>query len=314
VGDYIADTGILADALRKYIEEHIYALPGTNHHRDEFSILLTGSRAIGAHTEQSDVDIDVVCPWKVFEAVHAASLEAGIIESPVGFFCVLKDENPFRYFGERMGNPHFSLSPLETIHRQIEQYEDVPRWIWTNAQIIEDPNEQFRQTVSGFRRYPKEVLVDKIKYHWLAAAYWSIEVYPHHHGGSTDYLAAATALLNSINEHLRFFFLVEGKPYPYVEKLMRFAESTELGREFCPLFRRLTDLIIGIERPETDVWERLDLAFEKLCCYDSSEEARHLQDVCDAAMIAAGLEHDWVKADFSNIDELLDGSLGPFPL
>ena len=43
-----------------------------------------------------------------------------------------------------------------------------------------------------------------------------------------------------------------------------------------------------------------------------SEEAKRLQDGCSAAMIAAGVDGGWVKADYNNVDELLQGRLGPF--
>lgn len=310
--DSIENVGIEVEVLQRYVEEQIYALPGTDRHREEFSVLLTGSRAFGAHTDESDVDIEVLCRKAVFDSVHAASLEAGIIKSPVGFFCPLAAEKRSRYFGERMGNPHFSITPLETVERQIEQYEDVSLWIWTHVRVIEDPNGQFQRVVARFRGYPKGTLVRKIKYRWLAGGYWTINGYPHHHGKSTDFLAGSAALLNSINEHLRVFFLVEGSPYPYAQKLMRYGEQTKLGREFCPLFRDMVESVVGHQEPVADVWERLDSVFKRLCCYDLSEDARRLQDACDAAMIAAGVDPDWVNADYQNIDELLQGELGPF--
>ena len=40
----LSGTGIDPAALERFIEEQIYALPGTDRHREQFSILLTGSR------------------------------------------------------------------------------------------------------------------------------------------------------------------------------------------------------------------------------------------------------------------------------
>ena len=82
--------------------------------------------------------------------------------------------------------------------------------------------------------------------------------------------------------------------------------------QFCPFFEELTELILGGKGACGDVWQRLDGAFERLCCSDMSEEAKRLQDGCSAAMIAAGVDGDWVKADYNNVDELLQGRLGPF--
>lgn len=171
--DSLENTGIRPEALQRFIDEQIYTLAGTDRHAEVFTILLTGSRAVGIHTEESDIDIDVLCPESTFDSVHAT-------------------------------------------------------------------------------------------------------------------------------------------PYPYLEKLMLLAAATPLGRQFCPFFQELTELIVASTQPAADVWGRLDTAFRRLCCSDLSEDAKLLQDACSAAMIAAGLDPNWVKADYNNIDELLQGRLGPF--
>jgi hypothetical protein len=48
-------------------------------------------------------------------------------------------------------------------------------------------------------------------------------------------------------------------------------------------------------------------------CADTNQDAARLQEACAAAMIAAGVEPEWVEADYYNIDELLNGMLGPPP-
>jgi hypothetical protein len=77
--------------------------------------------------------------------------------------------------------------------------------------------------------------------------------------------------------------------------------------------RRAADLVVGVAEPERDPWERLDEAFRMLNCYDLSEECRRWTDACQEAMVRAGLDPQWVKADYDNIDELLLGELGPAP-
>lgn len=167
--------------------------------------------------------------------------------------------------------------------------------------------------MESFAGYPKDILVRKIKYRWLLAAYWAIEVYPHNPTGPHDIPAAATAILNSVNDHLRLFFLVEGKPFPYPEKLMPFAADTRLGRDFCPMLQDVADMVVGRTDAGLDVWQRLGRASELLVCSDLSAECRRLEEACGRAMIAAGVPEKWVEADFANIDELLLGRLGPVP-
>lgn len=311
--DDLAESGIESQALWRYINEQIYSLPGTTSHRDAFTVLLTGSRAIGAHTPESDVDMDVLCPRRVYESVHRACLEAGTIRTDLSFFCVLRGDDWHRYFGRQKSRPHFSLAPLEEVEQQFRDYDDVWLWIWTNAAVIADPGGQFQRIVDGFTGYPQDVLVQKIKYRWLLAAYWAIDVYPHHYTGPHDIPAAAASIVNAVNELLRLFFLVEGKPFPYGEKLMPLAPTTQLGREFCPMLQHVIDLVVGRGDPEPDVWRRLERASELVACSDLSPECRRLEEACARAMVAAGVPEKWVEADYANIQELLMGRLGPVP-
>ena len=167
----ISDTGIPAESLQRYIAEQIYTLPGTNNPKQDLAVALTGSRACEQYTSKSDVDLDVVCTRQVFDAVHSASLRAGLVKSPTSFFCVLKDEDWGRYFGKEKGRPHFSLTPLDILDRHFRNYDDVPLWIWTHARILHDPAGRLSRIITTFTGYPKEVLIQKIKYHWLLNAY-----------------------------------------------------------------------------------------------------------------------------------------------
>jgi hypothetical protein len=309
----LCDSGIDPASLVRYIEEQIYTLPGISTHRQTFTILLTGSRAVGQHTSQSDVDLDVLCPPEAYAAVHQASLMAGIIKSRRGFFCPLAGADFHRYFGPEMACPHFSVTPLNVVERQFRDYEDVPLWIWTHARIITDPGGQFARIRDSFQGYPRDVLIRKIKHRCLLADYAGIEMFPLHHSRDDELLPAITALSTMIAELLRFFFLVEGKPYPYMERLMQSARTTALGREFGQHLQHVAELIAGKASPELPAWERLDRGLELLLCADRAPEAARLEEACYAAMKAAGVDPAWVEADFDNIHELLWGELGPVP-
>jgi hypothetical protein len=305
--------GIDGDALWRFVEEQIYSLPGTSGHRDVFTILLTGSRGAGIHTPASDIDIDVVCPQPVYESVQRAALGAGIIRSRQSFWFVLRGDGWDRYYGKEMGRPHFSLTGLDDVADHFRRHEDVHIWIWTNAQVLADPQRQFQRIREAWQGYPPDVLVRKIKYRWLLAGFWDVEVYPYHHARDDELLAASSAIVNSVNELLRLFFLVEGKSFPYTEKLMRLAPRTELGRQFAPMLQQIVGLAVGERGAGQPAWERLDRAHEMLCMSDTSAECRELEEACAKAMIAAGVDAQWVEADYDNVDELLLGRLGPVP-
>lgn len=309
-------TGIDGAALETYIQERVYTLPGVRRLDRAFSVLLTGSRATGDHGPNSDVDLDVVCPEAVYQRVIEESIKSGIIRARGDLF-ILRDENWGRYFGTDWGRPHFRLVPLERLRQQLEQHEDVLLWIYSHARVLKDPGAQFKELMQHFGSYPRDVLTRKIKYRWLMAAYWEVECFPHHHerheSQKDELLSAASAVVNSANELLRLCFLVEEKPFPYTKKLLLHARHTVLGREICSILERSTALAVGAAQPELEAWARLDLAADMLMASDTSGDCARLETACAKAMILAGLDEEWVKADFANIEELLSGQLGPPP-
>ena len=309
----MTDTGIESHALRRYIEEQIFSLPGVDGPRECLSVILTGSRATGAFTPESDVDLEVLCPREVCEAVQQACFEDGLSESYSRRFFVLPKQDWRRYFGPSVSRPHFSLTPLEDVARAFREYDDVLVWIHTNARVIHDPGEQFKNIVGRFAGYPRDVLVRKLKYRWLLAAYWSIDVYPLHHSREEDVAPALAAIPNAVHEWLRFFFLAEGKPFPYTERLVTYGPSTRLGRQFTPHLLSTIRLALGQEWPDKDVWTRLDEACRRLCDSNGCPDFGRMEEAGGQAMLAAGVEPEWVEADYGNIDELLMGHLGPVP-
>lgn len=308
----LAGTGLEAGAVERYIRERIHSVPGTDRHEQAFSVLLTGSRATGKHTPSSDVDIDVLCPRAVYDRVQPACRQAGLIRSVRTFFSN-EPETDRSYFPEPAGAPHFSLIPMEDVAAQLARHEDVPMWIWAHARILTDPGGQARRLIQAHRTYPPDVLARKLKYHYLLELYWSIEVFPHHHTREDQLLAAATALLNSLNEQVRLFYLVEGKPFPYAEALTRHAEDTRLGRRFLPLLTEMTERIVGAAGDGAPAWQRLDGVFEELHCSDLSSVAKEYWQALDEAVVTAGIDREWVQAGLDNMDELILGDLGPPP-
>lgn len=57
----LESVGIDPRAMDRYIAEHIHTLPGVERPEEQFSIVLTGSGSVGAHTPESDVDLEVPC-------------------------------------------------------------------------------------------------------------------------------------------------------------------------------------------------------------------------------------------------------------
>jgi hypothetical protein len=307
-------SGIDQKALQAYIEEQIYTLPGMDDHRNVLTVLLTGSRAIGRHTPDSDVDIDVLCPERAYPSLQKACIQSGITAGRKSMWCPLslRGDDWRRYFGGD-SIPHFSVTTLESVRRQFQEYDDVALWIWTNSKIISDPNDQFRNLLSDFNGYPQDVLIRKLKYHWLLIWYWAIEVYPFHHRNGGQLLAATASLANAMLEMMEVWFLLDGKPYPYHEKLPDFVEDTTLGAKHAPTLRKWLDIALGASHQGTPVWERLDKANGLLLDDMHNAETIAIEEETTKALVTAGVERKWMDDYFANMDELLLGELGPVP-
>jgi len=257
----------------------------------------------------------VLCPRPVWENLHRAARENGIANAEKSFFLVYPETDWERYFGEEKGRPHFSVISLDHVERHIRECIDPWLWIWLNAKTVTDPNRQFERIRDSFQGYPPEILVRKIKYRWLLCAYWLIMAFPLHHDKRPEaLLAAATGVLNAANEYLRLFFLLDGRPFPYTPKLTDFAASTGMGARYLAQIERAAGLAVGRLDPEKDPWTRLEAAADLLLEAGEPNEAMALENACMKAMVEAGVDPDWVEADFKNIDELLLGELGPAPV
>jgi hypothetical protein len=307
------DIGISWGDLEKYIEDNIYTLPGIFDHREKLTILLTGSRAIGRYSENSDVDIDIVCPRNSYNQIQAEMFKRNLTGNIHNAFYRLPEVGWDKYFGERTGQPHFTITPIDIIEKDINEYQDTALWIWTNALIIQDPNNQFKNIINKFDGYPEDILKQKIKYRYLLASYWLIDGYPHNHSKNEELFSAVLSLINGIHELYRFFFIIEGKPYPYSEKLPSFVAETKLGKRFKPFLDKIFNMTIGLEQGDKNVWERLDKAIELILYGNISRESVEFFDACDEAVIEAGIDEAWVKSGYDNVDELLRGELGPIP-
>lgn len=99
--------------------------------------------------------------------------------------------------------------------------------------------------------------------------------------------------------------------YPYTEKICDFVQETRPGKQFSPLFGRINQFVTSGESTEMNFWGRLDTARGMLLMDEEYESARELSSACDEAMLHAGIEEDWIRTGYDNIDELLQGELGP---
>jgi hypothetical protein len=84
-----------------------------------------------------------------------------------------------------------------------------------------------------------------------------------------------------------------------------------LGRKFGGLLQSAVNLVVGREAPEENPWQRLDRANDIAELSDRNPEAVRPSEACAQAMIGAGVDESWARADHRNVNELLRGDLGP---
>ena len=68
---------------------------------------------------------------------------------------------------------------------------------------------------------------------------------------------------------------------------------------------KVWDICVSFPHMKDAYWMAVD--------YGVVAESERLENACARAMIAAGVDAQWVEADYANIDELLLGDLGPAP-
>lgn len=310
----MVNIGVDWNDLWRYIDEQIFTLPGITNHKEKLTVLLTGSRALGTYSYNSDVDIDIICTRETFENIQHAMYQKKLTPNTRQAFYQLPTDGWDKYFGKEVSQPHFSITPIDVIEKQFKNYDDVGIWIWTNAVIINDPLKQFKTIIENFKGYTDDVLFKKVKYRYLLSLYWLIDGYPHHHKDKDEELfSASLSILNGIYEMYRLFFLLDGKPYPYAEKLPIYVSSTKLGKQFKAFLDKAINMTLGNGYENIPIWDRMDNVIEILLYGDRSREARELSEACDNALLSLGIDAEWVDSGYDNIDELLHGCLGPTP-
>ncbi|MCK5001027.1 MAG: hypothetical protein KAS23_15900 [Anaerohalosphaera sp.] len=302
--------GLDAAKVDRFVEEAIYSLPGVEDEQRDIGVFITGSRAAALHQKDSDVNVNLVCSKAAFDRIGRQLADAGIVRTRENLFISIEPESAASYFGQRISQADISIICLDTLQKNLSEFNDEWMWVWQNAVRVADPGVRVEGLVEKYKFYPHDVLVRRIKYHWLRVGYWLLDVYPYPRGveSNAEILCAVNAILNAINEFMKVFLLAEDKCYPYQKHLSRVAASTRLGGKYCSLFKKYCTAIVSGQPDNT--WERLDEIFEKLCCCDKSTEALALWDHCSNAMVSAGLSRNWAEADHDNINEMLMGQLG----
>ena len=131
-----------------------------------YTIALTGSRSYGFSTESSDYDFEILCDSPTFASIcgeYDKRLDSKGITIP-------KEHHQLKLDRE----VDLTVHNQEYIKNAIDQWKDEALWIWQHAIPIIDKGGWLESLKSKMGRYPKKVLHEKIKKHFLVDFHLSV--------------------------------------------------------------------------------------------------------------------------------------------
>jgi predicted nucleotidyltransferase len=289
--------------IKEFVADEILTLPEIKKYAGDINVLLTGSRAVGGYTDDSDIDLDILCPQAIFSDIQRNFYNNGKTPSINAAFYILTDSDYKSYFGE-IPAPHFSIIPEERLINRIKKYDEVQMWIFKNAVKLFD-NGISGKITDDMLCFQSEELLKKLKKYYLMFLYNVIDIYPSHANTEETKHIAAFSIYSGLIELYKFCFLAEKQAFPYTEKLINFVKTTKIYKECADTFNEIYLLLNNLSMD--DAWERLERARGMVLYDDVYESSEKLGELMNEALLSNGCDDEWVKAGYDNIDELLYG-------
>ena len=284
------------DPLVRYVREALFEQPALAGTEGQVSLVLAGSRAVGYDVPSSDYDLLGVCDAGTYARIRE---QAGRSLPGAGVDLLPDREEVQRQFGIDVDVVIYEAGPIRDA---LLAHRDVIRWIWTHAQIIVDHDSTIASIKDAIRLYPRDVLERKIVAHFLRDFDLSVHGITYR-AQSQNLFSVVHALSAKIAGYCRMCCLLDGKPFPYDKWLLRASAETRTGKRLAPIFRRilatLTHLGDDLERSWPAVRKAIDALDTEAC------------DLLEEAMVAWGIDRQWIDDSYHLLDNLLFGNLLP---
>lgn len=277
--------------IDRYVHEGLFAHPWLAGLTERITVALVGSRAVHYHVPSSDYDLVGLCDGATYERV---AFLAGRHRSAKGIDLPIDKDAVKREFGMTVDA---SLYEIGTVRQAIHDYNNVVLWIWTHAVCIVDRDDALADLKRCFQGYPRDVLEQKLKYHFLRDFDLSVHGIPYHTEECPNMFSVLYALSSKIAESCRICCLLDGKPFPYAKWLLRASADTSLGKTLTPIFGRILGLLANLGRDPEAYSNSVRAATDAL-----DTEAC---DIMENALIAWGLDEQWVHNAYHYLEDVL---------
>jgi len=279
------------EKIRVYIQSLLSNNPLLANFRDKIGVVLSGSRAVGYHVPSSDYDFLGLCDFETYARI--ASL-AGNAASAAGIDILRPNEKAVELGDDASAD--MTLFERGCIEQALRSYNDVVTWIWMNSRIVVDSGNIIQSLKQGFGQYPREILEQKLKYHWLRDFDLSVHSMTYH-AESLNLFSVVFTLSSKIAEFCKLCCLLEGKPFPYNKWLLRACQDTEVGAVLSPLFKRVLKIITSLGNNLGDNWTMVKEAIEIM---DTAA-----CDIMEDALIKWGIGREWIDNSLHELGKVL---------
>ncbi|MGE5675661.1 MAG: nucleotidyltransferase domain-containing protein [Mycobacterium leprae] len=216
---------ISADQIRVYFDQH----PVFSRYASQVCFALTGSYAVGLGGRGADVDVLVLCPGALYEAVKHELAAAGRIG---------EGDEPEEEFADLVGD--YSLESLTTIWQRVQRYDDMTAlFIYGNLVYLAGNRELLDLLVSHCRQIPPAALREAVE---QARGMMGQGIYAYLRSfQNADSVARLLARAEIVRQAMRLAFLGEGMAPPYDKHLFRLLPGLTPGEQLSGLIRQFLD-------------------------------------------------------------------------
>lgn len=275
--------GRTMNQLGHFIDEKLLQRPELKECRNRLAIVLAGSRAVGYHTSASDYDLLGFCDAPTYARLLR---NTGHDPSVAGIDISVDRKEAKQMLGREVD---FAVYEADRIQHAFQEFNDVVLWIWTNAQAIVDPCHAVSKLQASFDGYPKNILEQKLKQHFLRDFHLSVHGLTYH-PESRNVFAVLNTLTNKIGEYCRMSCLLDGKPFPYEKWLLRACGDTRLGEHLLPIFESVLATLTCLQNDLPGQWPKVREAIDAI----DTEACDTLED----ALVSWGISKTWLDRSY----------------